>query len=1015
MRSRQALQNYLLSVRCVTGADTVSVFVCSGADQRPDFVLHEGVLPPVPELESEVLGAQLVVRAPNAESGQQPGAAHPLLHFQPSSADGGYLLGFDIARIQAVLAETRPAASDQCRKPRAISTIGTAQEILWLGLRYSSGSRASFIADYFKRAQAFTCEIPESGEDWLMWTLTLGGLLAWESYRLSALHQDHISQLAGRTEFQVCLENQHERAVRDRYPLALLLVNPDEFGLTNHRLGRETGDAALREVAMQLASNLRSSDSVYRYGGAVFCVLMPGTTPDAARAAADKLRQTLSKHGYLDGAARFAFSTGVAVYEPSDDVDSDVLGEPGELLRRADQALNVAKLSGGARTVVWSPDEGASQVDTLDRLSGIFTADTEKDYRNMLLLWDTITVISSRPETEAIAAEFVDRVGSTFGPERVGLYTDLTDDQPRLLAANYAKPDGEGRISEQRELPLTGEQKNLMTMVRQHKRTERLRLAVSNRQGGASASRCKAQLAYAVPLLVRDDCLACLYMQSPAEALALDNSDLVFLNALASQIAVALDRAELASRWTREKEHESRRLREEVKELRQAMPPSRLVYRSSQLDDVVKTLAKVAPTDVTVLINGESGTGKEMLARTLHDLNVRKNKPFITVDCSAIAHSLMDTELFGHIKGAYTGAEGSAPGRIIQAEGGTLFLDEIGELPLEIQAKLLRFLQEKEITPVGAARPLNVDVRIVAATNRKLADEVAKGRFREDLYYRLQVVTVTAPALRERPDDILLLAGYFLEKFSGEYGKSPRSLEPAAEQLLMNYPWPGNVRELQHRILQAVVMSESEIILSPDLHLPAAVSVQAGDKTHHTPPQYRSASPPLREPAAGSVNDSDGVALPSADHESPWATLREVLKRQVMATLDNNSVPVPLGRWLAEDLVLVADSAADNTARRACSALGMAETTFRRRLEKVKREFRAGLSTRSEGWAAVQPVLARLLAASDASAGENIFERARRVLLEEVMARVQHDSALGSTLMGVTTPTYRRWIASLDF
>ena len=162
-------------------------------------------------------------------------------------------------------------------------------------------------------------------------------------------------------------------------------------------------------------------------------------------------------------------------------------------------------------------------------------------------------------------------------------------------------------------------------------------------------------------------------------------------------------------------------------------------------------------------------------------------------------------------------------------------------MPLEIQAKLLRFLQEKEITPVGATRPISVDVRIVAATNRKLADEVATGQFREDLYYRLQVVTVTAPALRERPDDILLLAGYFLEKFSSEYNRGPRSLEAAAEQLLMEYPWPGNVRELQHRILQAVVMSETEIIRSADLRLPAAVRVQTAETLHHTPSQQHTA------------------------------------------------------------------------------------------------------------------------------------------------------------------------------
>ena len=1012
MRSIKALQNYLLSVRCVTGADTASLFLCSGAEPVADFILHEGTLPPIPELESEALGADLATRTLHSEAGEGPSAGQALLYFRRSSIDSGYLLGLDIGAIQAVIADTRPATAGQCRRPPPAPIEGSGQQLLWIGLRYSSGSQAPVIADYFQRAEAFVCDMPDRGEDWMIWTLTLGGYLAWESYQLSALHQDHVSQLPGRAEFQVCLESELEKAVRERYPLALLLVNPDEFGLTNHRLGREMGDTALREVATQLSHNLRRSDGVFRYGGAVFCVLMRGSKPGAARAAADKLRHALSRHGYLDGAARFVFSTGVAVYEPGDDSDTEVLGEPSELLRRADQALNVAKLSGGARTVVWSADGSKSAIDTLDRLSGIFTADTEKDYRNMLLLWDTITVISCRPETDAIAGEFVDRIGSTFAPERVCLYTELDAEQPSVLAANCVKPNGEGRISDKRDIPLSNEQKNLIALVRQHKRTERVRLGVGE-QAATSNGRRKAQMAYAVPLLVRDGCLGCLYLQGAEDSLALDNSDLVFLDALASQIAVVLDRAELAARWKQEKERESQQLREEVKELRQAMPHSRLVYQSTQLAAVVKTLSKVAPTDVTVLINGESGTGKEMLARTLHDLSARSKKPFITVDCSAIAHSLMDTELFGHVKGAYTGAQSSSPGRIIQAEGGTLFLDEIGELPLEIQAKLLRFLQEKEITPVGATRPVSVDVRIVAATNRKLAEEVDNGRFREDLFYRLQVVTATAPALRERPDDILLLARYFIDKFAGEYGKSPRSLEPAAEQLLLDYTWPGNVRELQHRILQAVVMSEHRSIRAAELSLPAAMSGQVVETAAHSGSRQGAAPLSPRETAAQGTADAGSPVSPASGNESPWTTLRELLKRQVRSTLDNSGVPLPLGRWLAEDLVLAADNVANNTARRACSALGMAETTFRRRLEKVKRELSAGLSARSEDWAVVQPVLPRLLAADDNQAGDNVFERARQILLEEVMARVQQDSVLGSALMGVTAPTYRRWTASL--
>jgi DNA-binding NtrC family response regulator len=365
----------------------------------------------------------------------------------------------------------------------------------------------------------------------------------------------------------------------------------------------------------------------------------------------------------------------------------------------------------------------------------------------------------------------------------------------------------------------------------------------------------------------------------------------------------------------------------------------------------------------------------------------------------------MDAELFGHVKGAYTGAQGSSPGRILQAEGGTLFLDEIGEIPLEIQTKLLRFLQEKEITPVGATQPVKVDVRIVTATNRNLADEVARGQFRADLYYRLQVVTATAPALRQRPDDIMPLALYFLEKFSSEYGKRPKSLNTAAAQTLADYPWPGNVRELQHRILQAVVMSDGDVIQAAELQLPDTRSMYSAALPDHQQP--KDATAPVGSPA--SDGDPANATARGTVNGNPWAALRDVLKQQVTKALEPGGPPVPLGRWLADDLVLAADNANSGTAKRASTALGMAETTFRRRLEKVKRELQSGLMARTAGWSAVQPILPRLVSNNAAAAKKNILDQARQILLEEVAARVQQDNALGSALMGVTAPTYRRW------
>ena len=326
-----------------------------------------------------------------------------------------------------------------------------------------------------------------------------------------------------------------------------------------------------------------------------------------------------------------------------------------------------------------------------------------------------------------------------------------------------------------------------------------------------------------MPLQARGESLGCLYLAGRAAALGLDASDLIFLKALAGPLAAALDRAELAERERRAKEQESRRLRSELEDLRRAAWETQLIYRSAEMGALLDTARRVAPTDATVLVTGASGTGKELVARTIHELSPRRDQPAVVVDCAAISASLIDSELFGHERGAYTGASGRTVGRLTEAAGSTLILDEIGELPLEVQAKLLRFVQEKQVTPVGGTRPRTVDVRLVAVTNRDLAAEVAARRFREDLYSRLKVVHLEVPALADRPDDIPVLTDHFVRKFSARYGKSVRGLTLEASELAASHPWPGNVRELEHRILQAVLLCEG-----PELgHL----ELELGDET----------------------------------------------------------------------------------------------------------------------------------------------------------------------------------------
>jgi len=230
------------------------------------------------------------------------------------------------------------------------------------------------------------------------------------------------------------------------------------------------------------------------------------------------------------------------------------------------------------------------------------------------------------------------------------------------------------------------------------------------------------------------------------------------------------------------------------------------------LAQIMRQVKQVAPTDATVLLTGETGTGKELFAESVHYNSPRRDKAMIKVNCAALPSQLIESELFGHEKGAFTGALQRRTGKFEMADGGTLFLDEIGELPLDLQAKLLRAIQEKEIERLGGSKPIKVDVRIIAATNRILEDEVRAGRFRQDLYYRLLVFPIHLPALRDRKEDIPLLARYFMKKAASKYGKAVGHIDPVSMDALINYSWPGNIRELEHMVERAVIAAASPTI-----------------------------------------------------------------------------------------------------------------------------------------------------------------------------------------------------------
>ncbi len=343
---------------------------------------------------------------------------------------------------------------------------------------------------------------------------------------------------------------------------------------------------------------------------------------------------------------------------------------------------------------------------------------------------------------------------------------------------------------------------------------------------------------------------------------------------------------------------------------------SGIIGQSTTLAEVFRVLGKVAPTDSTVLVTGESGTGKELLVRALHANSRRADKPFVPINCGAIPKELLESELFGHEKGAFTHAIRSRPGRFELADGGTIFLDEIGEMDLSLQVKILRVLQEKEIERVGGTGSKKVDVRVVAATNRDLEQEVAAGHFREDLYYRLNVIPLHLPPLRERGGDVLLLAEHFLEQFCRRKERPPLALAPETRRILAAYSWPGNVRELVNFMERLSILVDGDTVMAADL--PAKILDQVGDVASLPEPE-----PPAPAPAVAPGAARDGVP---GEGGFVWPTL-SVLEDKGMNLKD--FLDTVEGRLIDEAL-----DRADGVKNQAAEYLGIKRTTL---IEKLKK------------------------------------------------------------------------------
>ena len=317
-----------------------------------------------------------------------------------------------------------------------------------------------------------------------------------------------------------------------------------------------------------------------------------------------------------------------------------------------------------------------------------------------------------------------------------------------------------------------------------------------------------------VPLIVRGQLLGLIYVGNDHVRDLFKEEQLELLKIFAGQAALFIKNAKLLN----ELRTESAGLAERLEQFRFG----EIIGACPQMIEVYNLVEKVANTDITVMISGETGTGKELIAREIHNRSPRARGPFVTVNCGAIPENLMESELFGHVKGAFTGAIANQIGKFAAADGGTMFLDEVGELPLHLQVKLLRALQEKSIQRVGDSKLTPVDIRVVAATNRDLKDEVANGRFREDLYFRLAVIGIGLPPLRERGDDVVLIGRYLIKRFGNEYGRAldpGKAFSAGAINAMMSFRWPGNIRQLENHIKKALVLAEGPQIGAKDLDL----------------------------------------------------------------------------------------------------------------------------------------------------------------------------------------------------
>lgn len=622
---------------------------------------------------------------------------------------------------------------------------------------------------------------------------------------------DNISGLYNNRYFYQRLNEELERAKRYRHLLSLCIIDIDHFKDYNDTYGHLEGNKILWTISELIKKNLRTPDIACRYGGDEFVIILPGVNEKGAFNVVERIRKKVENLKIFVKNNMLTLSFGIASY-PSNDIKN-----LNDFVEKADIALYQSKQAGGNKTTIYRPE-----------VKGIKSIQPNL---TMIEKWRIVELLNATTKIGALHAgnisELLEKILDTMLQlaEAKRGYILLADESgvlqvrvSRGLSSNLEQLTKE--IGFSRSVVKETVEKKMPILIADALTDRRFKDKESIRAMELRSIIC-------VPLLMNEKVKGVLYVDNKDRPGIFDQEDITLLSAFANFVSYTIENTSYLEDLL--KNHV--RLQNE---LRAKHKFENIIGVSSSMNDILEMVAKVSNTDVSVLIQGETGTGKELIANALHYNSSRALKPFICVNCAAIPETLLESELFGHEKGAFTGAVSSKPGKFEITNNGTIFFDEISELPLSLQPKLLRVLQSGEFERLGSTMVQHTDVRIIAATNKNLESLVNENKFRNDLYYRIAVVKIDISPLRERKDDIPVLIKYYLKKLCKEMGREELKIEARTFMSLVHYHFPGNVRELENILQYAVVVAQGKTITLNDL--PGEVQISIQENQRRTPP-----------------------------------------------------------------------------------------------------------------------------------------------------------------------------------